>query len=158
MFPIQLLLLSHKLQCMIITIQYKFLWDQVMPPLFQCLYDSIKFFVVCGVFQLCLIQLLTEICNWSVLLTQDRSYGKATCITFHLECLLKIWQHQHWLLCDLSLQQIESLLSLGCPMKSLMLLLHYVHHCCTNSTEIPNELSVETSQTMETSQIKNISL
>jgi hypothetical protein len=142
---------------MIITVQYKFFWDQVMPPLLQCLYDSIKFLIIRGVLQFRLIQLLVEICNWSVLLAQDRSYGKSACITFHLKCLQEIRQHQHWSFPDLLLQQIESLFSLGCPMKSLMPLLHCVHHRCTNPTEIFDEFSVETSQTMKTSHLENIS-
>jgi hypothetical protein len=62
----------------------------------------------------------------------------------------------NWLLCYLSLQQIEAPFSLCCPMKNFMPLLHCVHHCGANSTKIPNEFSVETSQTMETPYLKNI--
>jgi hypothetical protein len=127
-----------------------------MPPLFQCLYDSIKILIIRGVFQFRLVQLLTEICNWSVFLTQDLSYGKPTRITFYLKCFLKIRQHQNWLFRDLLLQQIESLLSLCCPVKRLMPLLHCIHHCCANSTEISDEFSVETSQTMKTSDLKYV--
>jgi hypothetical protein len=128
-----------------------------MPPLLQHLYDSIKLLVICGVFHLCLFQLLAEICNRSVLLTQDCSYGKPTCVTLYLKCLLEIQQHQNWLFRDLSLQQVESLLSLYCPVKRLMALLHCIHHCCANPTKILDEFSVETSQTMKTSHLENIS-
>jgi hypothetical protein len=42
-------------------------------------------------------------------------------------------------------------------MKSFMPLLHRVHHCGANSTEIPNEFPVKTSQTMENPHLENIS-
>jgi hypothetical protein len=125
-------------------------------PFIQCLYDGIELFIICGVFLFCLFQLIAEIFNRPVFLAQDCSYGKPTCITFYLECFLKIWQHQDWLLYNLSSQQIETLLSLFHPVKIFMSFLHYIHHCCTNSTEILDEFSVETSQSMKNPHLKYI--
>jgi hypothetical protein len=109
---IQLLLLSQELQSMIIIVQNKCFRNQIVPPLLQCLYDRIKFLVICGVLNLRLIQFLTELCDWPVVLAQDCSNCKSTCITLDLKRLAKVWQHQNWFLCDLLLQQIKALLDI----------------------------------------------
>jgi hypothetical protein len=127
-----------------------------VPPLFQCLYDSIELLIIRGLFLFHLIQLLTEVCYRSVFLTQDYSDCKSACIAFHLKCFLKIRQHQNWLFCNLPFQQFEALLSLISLVKRFMPLLHGVHHRCANSTEIPDEFLVETSQSMKTSHLKYI--
>jgi hypothetical protein len=125
-------------------------------PLLQCLDNSIEFLIIRGVFYLGFIHLIAEICYRPVFLTQDCPYFKSTCITFYLICLCKIKQHQNWLFCDFPLQQIEAFLSLLCPVKRLVSLLHCVHHRCTNSTKIPDELPVETSQSMKNSHLKDV--
>jgi hypothetical protein len=122
----------------------KFLWNKVVPPFLQGLNYSIKLFIICGVLSLSRIQLLIEICNWSIILAQYCSNCNSTCITSHLKCLSKIWQDQNWSLYYLLLQYIEYPLSLLCPFKILVPLLHCIHHWCTNSTEISTELPVET--------------
>jgi hypothetical protein len=68
---------------------------------------------------------------------------------FTWNVFMKIWQHKDCLLCNLSSQQIETLLSLFHPVKIFMSFLHCIHHCFTNSTKIPDEFSVETSQSMK---------
>jgi hypothetical protein len=124
-------------------------------PFLQCLNNSIKLLVIRGVFHFFFIQLLTEVCYHPVFLAQDCPYCKSTCITFYLKCLFEIRQHQNWLFRDFLLQQIKSFLSLLCLVKRFVYLLHYVHHWCTNSTEIPDEIPVETSQSMKTSNFKD---
>jgi hypothetical protein len=153
---IQLLLFSHKLQCMIVIVQDKFLWDQLMPPFLQCLNDSIELLVISGVLHFHFIHLLAEIRYRPVFLTQDCPDCKSTCIAFHLECLSKIWQHQNCSFRNLPLQQIKNFLGFFYPVKRLMSFLHYVHHRYTNFTEIPDEFSIESSQSMKTSHLKYI--
>jgi hypothetical protein len=153
---IQLLLLSHKLQCMIITIQDKLLRNLVMSPFLQCLDNSIELLVIRGLFHFFFIQLLVEVCYQPIFLAQDCPYFKSTCITFYLKCLFEIRQQQNWLFHDFPFQQIESFLSLFHPVKIFVSLIHYFHHRCTNSTENPDELLVETSQSMKTSNFKDI--
>jgi hypothetical protein len=46
MFLVQLVLLSHELQSVIITVQNKLLRNQIMSPFLQCLYDHIEFLVI----------------------------------------------------------------------------------------------------------------
>ena len=126
-----------------------------MSPFLQCLCDCIKFFVICWVLDLRFIQFLTKVCDWLVVLSQDHSNCKSTHITLDLECLAKIWQNQNWLLSDLLLQQIETLLCFLCPVKRFMSFLHRIHHWCTNSTEISDEFSIEAIQTMEALNFKH---
>jgi hypothetical protein len=127
-----------------------------MPPFLQCLHDSIQLLIISGVLHFRFIQLLAEVCYRSVFLTQDCPNCKSACIAFHLKCLLEIWQHQNWSFCDLPLQHIKTIFSLFCLVKRLVSFLHCVHHCCTNSTKIPDEFSVETSQSVKTSHLENI--
>ena len=127
-----------------------------MSPFLQCLYDSIKLLIISGLLHFRFIQLLAELCYRSIFLTQDCPYCKSTCITFYLKCLFEIQQHQNWLFRDFLLQQIEDFLSLFCPVKRLVSLLHCIHHWCTNSTKIPDEFSEETSQSMKTFHLKDI--
>jgi hypothetical protein len=129
---------------MIVAIQNKLFRNQVMSPLLQRLYDCIKFFIIRGVFPLCIFQLVTEVCNRSVVLNQDCSNHKPTCVTSHLKCSTKIWQNQNWLSSYLLFQQLETSLCFLCPMKIFMYFLDRVHHWCKNSTKISDELPIKT--------------
>jgi hypothetical protein len=141
---IQFFMSGYELQSLVIVVQDKFLWNNVVSPFIQGLNYSIKFFIICRVLSLSLIQLLIEICNWFIILAQDCSNCNSTCITFHLKCLPEISQDQNWSSCYLLLQYIEAPLGLLCPFKKLVPLLHCIHHSCTNFTEISNELPIET--------------
>jgi hypothetical protein len=128
---------------MVIAIQDKFLWDKAMSPLLQGLNYGIELLIICGVFYLGLIHLLTEIGNRYVILAQNCSNYNSTCITSHLKCLFKIRQDQNWSFCYFLLQYIEAPLDLLCPFKRFVLLLHSIHHWRTNSTEVSDELPIE---------------
>jgi hypothetical protein len=141
---IQFFLSSYELQSLVIAIQDKLLWDKIVPPFLQSLNYGIKLLVICGVFPLSLIQLLAEIGNGSIVLTQNCSYCNSTCVTSYLKCLPKIRQEQNWSFCYLLLQYIKSPFGLLCPFKILVPLLHCIHHGCTNPTEVSNELSIKT--------------
>jgi hypothetical protein len=125
-----------------------------MSPFFQCLNNNIELLVIRGVFHFHFIQLPAEVCYRPIFLAQDCPYCKSACITFYLKCLHKIQQHQNWLFRNFLLQQIEDFISLFYPVKRLVSLLHFVHHRCTNSTKILDELPVETSQSVKTSHLK----
>jgi hypothetical protein len=128
---------------MIITVKKKILRDQIMSPFIQRLYDHIEFFVIRGVLNLRFIQFFAEVCDRPVILAQDLSNCISTRITLDLECLTKIRQNQNWLLSDLLLQQVETLLCFLCPVKRFMSFLHRIHHWCANSIEISYEFVVE---------------
>jgi hypothetical protein len=127
-----------------------------MPLFLQCLNNSIELLVIRGAFHFCFIQLLAEVCHRHVFLAQDCPYCKSTCITFYLKCVFKIRQHQNWVFHDFPFQQIEAFLSLFYPVKIFMSLIHCVHHRCTNSAKILDELLVETSQSVKNSHLKDI--
>ena len=73
MFLVQLLLSSHELQSVIITVQNELLGNQIVSPFLQRLYDCVEFLVIRGVINLHFIQFFTEVCDRPVILAQDRS-------------------------------------------------------------------------------------
>jgi hypothetical protein len=128
---------------MIFTIQDKLFWNQIMSPLLQHLYDCIKLFITHGIFHLFIVHLLTEVWNRPIVLTQDCSNRKSTCVTYDLECFAKIRQNQNWLSSYLLFQQLETFLSFLYPMKIFMSLLDSIHHWCRNSTEVSDEFPIK---------------
>jgi hypothetical protein len=135
--------------------QEKFPWDKVMYPFLQGLNYGLKLLIIRGVFYLGLIQILIEIGNMSIILAQNYSNCNSTCITSHLKCLFKIQQDHNWSFYYFLLQYIEAPLSLLYPFKRLVLLLYCIHHWCKNSTEVFDELPIETHQSMEASYFKH---
>jgi hypothetical protein len=126
-----------------------------MSPFLQGLNYGIKLLVICELFSLGLIQLLTEVGNRSIILTQNCFYCNSTCITSHLKCLFKIRQDQNWSFYYLFLQYIEAPFGLLRPFKRIVLLLHCIHHWCTNPTDVSDELSIETCQSVKSPYIKH---
>jgi hypothetical protein len=130
---------------MIIAVQNKLFRNQIVSPFLQCLYDRIEFLVICGLLNLRFIQFLTEVCDRSIILAQDHSFCKSTRVTLDLKCLVEIWQNQNWLLNDLLLRQVETLLCFLCLVKIFVSFLHRILHRCSNPTEILDKFFVETS-------------
>jgi hypothetical protein len=127
----------------VVSIQNKLFWNQVMSPFIQHMYDCIKFFIIRGIVLPCIIQFLTKVCNRPIFLTYDYSNRKSTRVTSHLKCFTEIWQNQNYLLTNLLFQQLETFLCFLHLVKIFMSFLDCVHHWCINSTKISDEFPVK---------------
>ena len=114
---IQLLLGKEIAQSFMIRVDNKFSRQQVIAPMAKSSNNGIKFFVICGVLFLSIIQFLTKISNWVALLTKYSSYTNTWGITFHFKNLGKIRETYDRCLSHLLFYLIESLSSSFCPKK-----------------------------------------
>ena len=109
--------------------------------------NGIKFFVMCGVLLLSIIQLLTKISNWVVLLTKYSPYTNTWGITFHFRRLGKIKETHDKCLSHLLFYLIESLSSSFCPNK--LSLFHAVSDGGHNGTKPFDESAIKGSEPMK---------
>ena len=129
--------------------QHKFFRNQIMSPLLQGLYNSIKLLIIKKIFPFCIIQLLTKESNNFSFLTSYRSTCTTTCITFYLKYFIKIRQSQNRKFGNLMFQSFKTLVCSMCPLEILFVSSHSLSHRITNNIETPYKLSIQTSQTMK---------
>ena len=141
---VQLLLGMAIAQSFIIRVDNKFSRQQVMTPMPKSSNNDIKFFVMCGVHLLSIIQLLTKISNWVVLLTKYSPYTNTWGITFHFKWFGKIKETHDRCLSHILFYPIESLSSHFCLNK--LSLFHAVSDGGHNGTKPFDELAIEGSE------------
>lgn len=144
MLVFQLMLLHNILQRRIIKKQNKFIIEQIVSPMLQCLDDNIELLIVRRVFLLAFIQFFTEISNWFVFLAEYGPNGYTNGFTTNLEKLVKIRQSQDLSFSDLPLQHLEDFLCCFSPMERLTCLFNSVQHRSADLTKIPYKLTIKT--------------
>ena len=151
---IQLLLGMGIAQSFMIIVDNKFSRQQVMTPMPKSSNNGIKFFVICGVLLLSIIQFLTKISNWVALLTRHSLYTNTWGITFHLKRLGKIKETHDRCLSHLLFYLIENLSSSFCPNK--LPLIHAVSDGGHNGTKLFDESVIKGSEPMKASNFMDI--
>ena len=151
---IQLLLGMEIAQSFMIRVDNKFSRQQVIAPMAKSSNNGIKFFVICGVLFLSIIQFLTKISNWVALLTKYSSYTNTWGITFHFKNLGKIRETYDSCLSHLLFYLIESLSSNFSPNK--LPLFHTISDGGHNGTKPLDESMIKGSEPMKASNFMDI--